>query len=54
MYKIITINEEELRNYNGKIIQVIESTRDFVCCGYDYLNVPKNKLVWFITCLVEE
>ena len=54
MYKIIELNELNIKQFNGKIIQVIESVRRSVKTGLSYgCGVPLTEYVWVLTCLVE-
>lgn len=53
MYKIIELNEREITNFKGKIIQVIKSDKRNVriysgCFGGGYTSY-----MWVLTCLVE-
>lgn len=53
MYKIVELNERELPKFEGKIIQVIDSTRKEVIVGRDYLGTMITSYMWILTCLVE-
>lgn len=51
-YKIIELNERDLENFNGNIIQVLEHRWRNVASGY-FLGEPTYKQEWLLTCLVE-
>lgn len=53
MYKIIELNERNLEQFNGKIIQVIDSHKRDVVVGSDYLGLKITSYMWVLTCLVE-
>ncbi len=53
MYKIIELNENKLADFKGKIIQVINSSKQDVTIGINYLNIPITSYMWVLTCLVE-
>ena len=54
MYKIVELNEREISNYKGKILQVINSTKQSVVVGRDYFGGTLTSILWVLTCLVEE
>lgn len=54
MYKIVELNEREITQFKGKIVQVIDSTRRDVVVGRDYLGSFITSYMWVLTCLVEE
>ena len=53
-YKIVELNEDELKTYKGKIIQVIDSYQGEIITGRDYLGCSVKKWMWKLVCLVEE
>lgn len=54
MYKIVELNEEEIKKFKGKIIQVIDSVRKSVKTSFIYgCGVPLTDYVLVLTCLVE-
>ncbi|MBO7716020.1 MAG: hypothetical protein J6S85_20820 [Methanobrevibacter sp.] len=53
MYKILELNERDIARFNGKIIQVIDSTRREIAVGRDYLGTTLTSYMWVLTCLVE-
>ena len=53
MYKIVELNEREIARFKGKIIQVVNSTKQDVFTGCDYLGVRLYDRMWILTCLVE-
>lgn len=53
MYKIIELNEREISDFEGKIIQVINSKTRDVRDGMDYFGIPNYSRMWVLTCLVE-
>lgn len=52
-YKIVTLKESDLEDFNDKIIQVIDSKQIDVHTGTDYLGTRSYSKEWQITCLVE-
>lgn len=52
-YKIVELNEEELPKFKGVILQVIDSGRQDVIIGRDYLGCSTTKYMWVLTCLIE-
>ena len=54
MYKIIELDERQLSDFKGKIIQVISSSKQDVSIGI-YIGgfVPSTSYMWVLTCLVE-
>ena len=52
-YKIVTLMESDLEDFNDKIIQVINSKQIDVHTGTDYLWTRSYSKAWQITCLVE-
>lgn len=53
MYEIIELNERQLPEFKGKIIQVIDSSKRDIAIGRDYLGTILTKVMWVLTCLVE-
>lgn len=53
MYKIVELNEREITDFEGKIIQVIDSTKRDVRIGINMGFVPMTSYMWVLTCLVE-
>ena len=53
MYEIIKLNERQLSEFKGKIIQVISSSKQDVVVGRDYLGLAITSCMWTLTCLVE-
>ena len=51
-YKIVELNEDNLKKFDGKIIQVISSSRTEVVVGTNYLGEIKRRM-WVLNCLVE-
>lgn len=51
MYKIIELNEKEISNYKGKILQVINSTKQ---PAVTFRTYAITSYMWVLTCLVEE
>ena len=54
MYKIVELNEKEISNYKGKILQVINSTKQEVVTFRTYAGGAITSHLWVLTCLVEE
>lgn len=52
-YRILELNEEELPNFKGKIVQVVDSERREVIIGRDHLGFSTTKYMWVLLCLVE-
>lgn len=52
-YKIVELNEVDLKKFDGKIIQVIDSRKEQVEIDRNYFGFPINKYDWVLTCLVE-
>lgn len=52
-YKIVELNEEELPKFKGKIVHVIDSGRQDVIIGRDFLGCFIKRYMWVLTCLVE-
>ena len=52
-YKIVEINELNLEKFDGKIVQIINSHKEDIMVGRDYLGLIISKYVWVLTCLVE-
>ena len=54
MYKIIELDERQLSDFKGKIIQVINSSKQDVSIGINIGGfVPSTSYMWVLTCLVE-
>lgn len=53
MYKIVELNEKELKLFKGKIISILDSTCREVIVGRDYLGTMITSYMWVLTCLVE-
>lgn len=53
MYKIIELNERQLPEFKGKIIQVISSVKRDIEIGRNYLGIILFDKKWVLTCLVE-
>ena len=52
-YKIIELNEQEIGEFKGKIIQVLNSKQRDVEVGRNYLGCSITSFMWVLTCLVE-
>ena len=52
-YKIIELNEQEIGEFKGKIIQVLNSKQRDVVVGRNYLGCSITSFMWVLTCLVE-
>ena len=53
MYKIVKLDERELKHFKGKICQVLDSTYREIIVGRDYLGIETTSYMWVLTCLVE-
>lgn len=53
MYKIIELNERQLPEFKGKIIQVINSVKCNIDVGRNYLGIMLFDKIWVLTCLAE-
>ena len=51
MYKIVELNEKEIPHFKGKILQVINSSKQEVVTFRTYAI---TSYMWVLTCLVEE
>ena len=54
MYKIVELNEREIPHFKGKILQVVNSTKQSVVVGRDCFGGTLTSFLWVLTCLVEE
>lgn len=52
-YKIIELNEDNLRKFGRKIIQVIDSRKEAVIVDRGPLGPTRDHYEWILTCLVE-
>lgn len=53
MYKIVELNEREITQFKGKILQVIDTTKKDCMIGRDYIGCPITCRMWVLVCLVE-
>ena len=54
MYKIVELNEKEMPHFKGKILQVINSTKQEVVTFRTYAGCAITSYLWVLTCLAEE